>query len=64
MGRESVNVDGGGPLKLTIISLSTSWVRRTAGKIKLSGEGGEKGVVWIRLGESYPKLDEISLLII
>lgn len=57
------NVDGGGPLKLTIISLSTSRVKRTAGKIKLSGEGGENGVVWLRLGESYPKLDEISLCV-
>lgn len=27
VGRESVNVNGSGPLKLTIISLSTSWVR-------------------------------------
>ncbi len=32
-------------------------------KIKLSGEGGENGVVWLRLGESYPKLDEISLCV-
>ncbi len=43
VGWESVNVDGGGPLKLTIISLSTSRVKRSAGKIKLSGEGGENG---------------------
>lgn len=63
VGGESVYVDGGGPLKLTIISLSTSRVKRTAGKIKLSGEGGENGVVWLRLGESYPKLDEISFCV-
>lgn len=33
VGGESVYVDGGGPLKLTIISLSTSRVKRTAGKM-------------------------------
>lgn len=43
VGRESVNVGGGGALKLTIISLSTSRLKSTAGMIKLMGKVEENG---------------------